>query len=121
MHRAVIDPPPGMDVDHINRNPLDNRRVNLRACTKSQNMANRARTDRNRSGAIGVSWSNYAAARGHAPWVARVQTQGRLWARQFWTKDEAIAARDAKVLEMHGEFAMLNAPKAYEQTPTDPQ
>ena len=37
MHRMIMLPPDGMDVDHINGNGLDNRRNNLRICTRSQN------------------------------------------------------------------------------------
>lgn len=40
LHRMIIDVPPGMDIDHINMNRLDNRRCNLRACSRSENMAN---------------------------------------------------------------------------------
>src|SRR5687767_6641682 len=41
LHRLLLDPPRGLIVDHINRNPLDNRRCNLRLVTSSQSHANR--------------------------------------------------------------------------------
>lgn len=40
MHRVIIGAKHGEFVDHINRNKLDNRRQNLRICTKSQNNRN---------------------------------------------------------------------------------
>ena len=40
MHRFIMNPPSDMQVDHINGDGLDNRRVNLRVCTQSQNLKN---------------------------------------------------------------------------------
>ena len=40
MHRLITGCPKGKIVDHINHNPLDNRRENLRVCTQSENMRN---------------------------------------------------------------------------------
>src|SRR5437868_1305500 len=41
MHRVVFGGD-SSEVDHVNRNKLDNRRSNLRAATRAQNAANRA-------------------------------------------------------------------------------
>lgn len=42
MHRLILGLGPGSDLecDHINRDPLDNRRCNLRAVTHAENMRN---------------------------------------------------------------------------------
>jgi hypothetical protein len=49
MHRVIMNPPADMVIDHINGNPLDNRRCNLRVVTHQQNMWNQPR-------ALGYSW-----------------------------------------------------------------
>jgi hypothetical protein len=40
LHRFLLEPPAGLQVDHINRNSLDNRRANLRVVTASKNRQN---------------------------------------------------------------------------------
>lgn len=40
MHRVVLGYAGSLDVDHINRNTLDNRRINLRSVTRSENVRN---------------------------------------------------------------------------------
>ena len=57
MHRyilGILDP--AIEIDHHNRNALDNRRQNIRVATRSSNMLNRGRPRNNTSGIKGVSW-----------------------------------------------------------------
>jgi hypothetical protein len=54
IHQLIMMTKKGQDVDHINHDGLDNRRENLRICTRSENVCNkRPRGDR-RSGYKGV-------------------------------------------------------------------
>lgn len=57
---------PPQDVDHINRNPSDNRWLNLRHATRSQNCINKLPSNRNSSGHVGVYWSKQ-----HKKWRAQ--------------------------------------------------
>ena len=52
MHRAICDLWPGdpLEVDHLNHDKLDNRRINLRPGTKADNLRNRRSTAKIRAG-----------------------------------------------------------------------
>ncbi|HNY77335.1 MAG: HNH endonuclease [Sedimentisphaerales bacterium] len=103
MHREIMKPPPGMVVDHIDGNSLNNRRSNLRICTPRQNNHNR-RFKGNRSGFAGV----YPQGK---RWRAMICHRGEtLYSAIFDDKIEAAKARDRKALELYGKFACLNFP-----------
>jgi hypothetical protein len=56
LHRVIMDAPQGVEVDHIDGNPLNNRRENLRLVTHQQNQQNRPKPHkRNTSGYRNVS------------------------------------------------------------------
>lgn len=54
LHRLIMGNPKNMVIDHINRNPLDNRKENLRICTIQENLRNQKRPN-NKTGFNGVS------------------------------------------------------------------
>lgn len=101
MHRFIMQPTDGQEVDHANGDPLDNRRSNLRLCTRSQNCANIRRRPGS-SGYVGVHPRNNR-------WAASVHKDGKkIGVGVFPTAEEAARARDEKAVELFGEFAVLN-------------
>lgn len=72
MHRVIMNPKNDEQVDHINRNRLDNRRENLRIVTPHQQRFNMSKPKNNTSGYKGVSWSEE-----RKKWVAQIQINGK--------------------------------------------
>lgn len=103
LHNLALLPPPGVVVDHANRNPLDNRRCNLRRATRSQNNANRV-LPRGYTGLRGVHLGDRLG------WYkAFITVNGkRKCLGVFKDKFEAAAAYDAAARRIHGEFAVTN-------------
>ena len=107
MHRQLIEPPAGYVIDHINGNGLDNRRANLRPATAAQNAWN-AKKRNPRSGYKGV-W----LAGDKNLWRAAIVCDGqRRHLGYFKDKREAAKAYDEAAIIFHGDFAVLNFPKA---------
>jgi hypothetical protein len=106
MHRQIMNPPEGMVVDHIDRNPANNCRANLRICTRNENMRNRSKRVDSRSRFKGVHWNKRSSR-----WHVTISFQGvRIWLGSFLDEIEAARAYDAKAVELFGEFALLNLP-----------
>lgn len=105
MHREILGARPGLQVDHANRNGLDNRRINLRLANQTQNNANSRLTYRNKSGYKGVHWSRQKAA-----WHAELRVDGRKIHLGFFdTLDQAARTYDEAAVTHFGEFARTNA------------
>ncbi|MBN1361942.1 MAG: HNH endonuclease [Sedimentisphaerales bacterium] len=105
MHRQIMNAPRGMEVDHIDGNTLNNRRSNLRLCTRLQNAQNRRRHAQRKRRFTGV----YPCG---DKWVAEVTHARRdHYVGRFDSEVEAARAWDRKKFELAGEFARLNFPR----------
>jgi hypothetical protein len=106
LHVAIVQPPPGLTVDHEDRDRLNNLESNLRLATKSEQLYNsRLRSD-STSGFKGVSY----VPTGRKRWKARIiNPEGRAVTRFFATPEEAAECYDAWAIEFRGEFACTNA------------
>lgn len=104
LHRALMNAPEDMQVDHINRNTLDNRRANLRLCTARQNLLNRGYT-KTAKGASQYKGVNLSDGR----FRAYIVVHGK-WITLGGFSDEikAAVAYDNAAREHFGEFAKLN-------------
>lgn len=101
MHRLITKPEDGIEIDHINRDGLDNRKSNLRLVNHSQNMMNRAAFKGTKSGFRGVTYD----AR-YDRWQARITASGtRYTLGNFATAQEAGRAWSDAALRLHGEYA----------------
>jgi len=104
MHRFLLAPEKGQEVDHINKDGLDNRRKNIRVCTRAENMRN-ARI-KNSTGFRGA-YHDPANNR----YRAEIRVNGvRNKLGSFRTAVEAALAYDEAAVRLHGEFATLNFP-----------
>lgn len=94
-----------LSVDHINRNPFDNRICNLRIATHSQNMKNIKKK----------SLQKYTGVRkyGSGSFMARIRDgeNGVVQINGFSNDVEAAMARDIMAIRLHKEFAVLNFPR----------
>lgn len=104
MHTMIMNPPVGMEVDHIDGNPLNNQKSNLRICTHANNMLNRSKERGNVTGYKGVS-----------PHKSKYQARIRVNNKEYWlgvfdNPEDAATAYDDAARIYHGEFAKLNFP-----------
>ena len=108
MHRFIMGlvPHDGLEIDHYDKNGLNNCRSNLRVCTHAQNQCNRKHN--NPTGFRGVSKRKGNFTK---PWGAQIKTRGRhINLGWYLCPEDAARAYDKAAKEYHGEFARLNFP-----------
>lgn len=111
MHRIILARILGRDlvqseiVDHINGDPRDNRRSNLRLATQSQNMRNQRKNKANTSGYKGVSHVNNNPKKPFRAYIVLNDKQIHLGL--FATVEDAHAAYCEASKKYHGEFGRI--------------
>ena len=87
---------PSGQIDHINQQRDDNRILNLRDVTKSENARNRSRNPHSKLGEHGI-WFNSRTFK----YVAEITLNGKkVYQKSFDDIDEAIEARKTKSIEL---------------------
>jgi len=103
-------------VDHINFNGLDNRKANLRIVTHTQNNCHRRKLEKAKASKHykGIYWDNRTKR-----WGAAVKINRKMhYFGSYQDQTEAAKAYDKGAKKLHGEFAVLNFPRAKRSIPS---
>ncbi len=106
MHREILrlEHKDGKQIDHIDRNGLNNQRFNLRLCDYRQNQANQILRKNSSSKFKGVYWNKVCRK-----WQAQIGYNGKtIYLGLFTDKIEAGKVYDKKAIELFGRFANIN-------------
>ena len=104
MSHIICPCPAGFEVDHINRNKLDNRKSNLRIATRSENCANRGSFQESSSKYKGVHWSKKTGR-----WEVAIRKDGKqIYIGGFDDEIAAASAYNNYARKLWGDFAVLN-------------
>ena len=104
LHRYLAQPWHGQVVDHLDHDPMNNTRANLRRCSVTENLRHRRRFRNNASGFKSVTaW--------RSKWLARIYLNDR--ALKLGTYDDAQSAAlayDFAARQLFHQFAVYNFP-----------
>ena len=104
MHRQIMEAPQGLEIDHVNHNGLDNRRGNMRLCTRGQHVR-RCRPIKNKSSKYkGVRWDKDINK-----WRAGITLHNKsIHIGVYEDEKEAAGAYNERAKWLFGVFAWLN-------------
>lgn len=89
------------EVDHISGNRLDNRKCNLRLCSRKENAYNKGLYSNNTSGVTGVSWHKT-----YGKWSAYIQKDKiNILLGYFDTYEDAVKSRNEAEVKYFGEYS----------------
>ena len=120
LHRLLAGALPSFEVDHVDGNKFNNRKQNLRVCTKEENHHNRGKSIDSKNKFKGVSYLKDKYR--NKPWMAQITAyHKRTLIGLFPTEQQAAEAYNKYAKELHGSFARLNIipePNQFEQLAT---
>jgi len=100
LHHMILPKKKGFVCDHVNRNPLDNRKTNLRYATNQQNRWNSS-SDKEHRGVIYIKEAK--------KWRAGIVVNGKdTFLGDYDTKEEGLFAYDFVARKLRGEFSVTN-------------
>jgi len=117
MHREILGlkKGDGKETDHKNGNGLDNRRCNLRICTRAENVRNMQKDNNCTSKYKGVHWQKGEIRKGKqykGKWASQiVYNYKHIYLGLFNNEIDAAFAYDKAAKELFGEFVYLNFPE----------
>lgn len=105
MHRFILyNPPKNILIDHINFNPLDNRKDNLRKCSHLENSIHRRTPKTNTSGYRGIWWD-----KNWKKWRVGIRINGkRKYLGAYLDKIKAAKIYDNAARKYFGDFSVTN-------------
>lgn len=104
MHRLLMNPSIGMEVDHINGDKLDNRKANLRICSHAENRRNVKKQMDCTSEYKGVFWCSRLAK-----WSTRITVNGKeIHLGNYQSEVVAALHYDMASRILHGVFGCGN-------------
>ena len=104
LHREIINTPAGKITDHVDGDPLNNTRKNLRVCTHQENLRNQTKQKRKNK------YSRYKGVSfGYKKWIAYITLDSKTYRLgSFRTEKEAARAYNLAASVIYGDFARLN-------------
>jgi hypothetical protein len=104
LHRYILDcTDSNIVVDHINHNPLDNRKSNLRLCTNQENIRHHKIFITNTSGHTGVVWDKQ-----RNKWLSQIVVDNKnIFLGRFENIQEAINVRKNAEKKYYKNFLLI--------------
>jgi len=105
LHRFILNLKDGEEADHINNDGLDNRKCNLRICSRSENLMNKRKPSHGETSKFkGVSWNNL-----YKKWQVYIKVNGKnKFLGNFKKETEAAQKYNEAAIKYYGEFACIN-------------
>lgn len=110
LHRFLLNPKEAEVIDHINGSGVDNRKINLRICTTTENMRNTRKQILAKGEQVCTSrYKGVSFRSDRNRWTAYIGTGKERWMLGCYaTEREAASAYNLAAVERYGLFANLN-------------